>query len=342
MSEAGVLEQIDPEVPEADAERLVAEVFGVTGRAARLQGERDQNFRVTGDDGRRYLLKVANSAEDPDITDLQTRALLHIAEADPGAPTPRVRLTLGGAPQHVWTRAGRPQATVRLLTFLDGVPLSEAATGADVLEAVGAALARLDRALRDFRHPAEAHDLLWDLQHAAWLRPLAAEIEDHHLRALAEAGLALFAEVAAPRLPELRAQLIHNDLNPHNVLVDPAHPTVTGIIDLGDAVRAPLIDDVAVAAAYHVWPGDDPLAGVAAFLRGYQSVLRLDDQEIELLCPLIGGRLAMTAAISSWRAKIHPGESAYILRNLPAAVRGLEQLLRLSPAQAAERLRTSR
>ena len=69
---------------------LVCQHYGFEPRATRLTGERDENFRLTADDGAEYVLKIANPAENPAETDLQTAALLHIEKTDPGLPCPRV------------------------------------------------------------------------------------------------------------------------------------------------------------------------------------------------------------------------------------------------------------
>src|SRR5690606_21444945 len=109
---------------------------------------------------------------------------------------------------------------------------------------------RIAVALSDFRHPAEAHELIWDMAGAARLRDLLGDIEDPDRRALAAAYLDRFDGVVAPALAGLRRQMVHADANPSNILVDPADPdTVTGLIDFGDAVRTVLATDVAVAAA---------------------------------------------------------------------------------------------
>ncbi|MFX5660644.1 phosphotransferase, partial [Acinetobacter baumannii] len=78
--------------------------------------------------------------------------------------------------------------------------------------------ARLDLALAGFRHPAENHDLLWDLKRADRVRGLLAEIPDAERRALPERALDRFVAHVLPVLPALRTQVIHNDFNPHNVL----------------------------------------------------------------------------------------------------------------------------
>jgi Ser/Thr protein kinase RdoA (MazF antagonist) len=65
--------------------------------------------------------------------------------------------------------------------------------------------------------------------------------------------LAHFMQQVQPRLGGLRHQVIHNDLNPYNVLVDPQdHITTVGLIDFGDMVQAPLINELAVACSYQL------------------------------------------------------------------------------------------
>lgn len=69
-----------PEIPDSRASVLLAERYGLGGRLEPLASERDQNFFVdTGGDGR-YVLKFANAAENPAVTDLQNRALEHLAQ----------------------------------------------------------------------------------------------------------------------------------------------------------------------------------------------------------------------------------------------------------------------
>ncbi|MBQ0818729.1 phosphotransferase, partial [Microvirga sp. HBU67558] len=82
------------------------------------------------------------------------------------------------------------------------------------------------------------------MKHAHRLRPLLVHVEDLRRRALVERFLDRFEQFVLPAMPNLRTQVIHNDLNPHNVLVaERDHDHVTGVIDFGDAVLAPLVND---------------------------------------------------------------------------------------------------
>jgi hydroxylysine kinase len=74
-------------------------------------------------------------------------------------------------------------------------------------------------------------------------------------------------------------------------------------------------------------------------VRGYTSVSPLTEAEVALIPALVAGRLAMTLAITARRARQHPENRAYILRNAPAAFKGLVRLLDAPPGRAEVQFR---
>jgi Ser/Thr protein kinase RdoA (MazF antagonist) len=197
-----------------------------------LGSERDQNFLAYTSDGDRYVLKFANSAEPAAVTDFQNQALLHIARVAPDIPVPRVIPANDGKLMfEVESAAGDPHR-VRLLSWLEGVPLQHAQGVSAVARQMGDCLAQIGLALREFEHPAGDYALLWDIRNAASLEKLLPHVDDRDLRTLCEQRLSRFRDVIAPQLDTLRSQVIHNDMNPSNVLVDDADVNrVTGVID---------------------------------------------------------------------------------------------------------------
>ena len=322
---APLLEAKAPQAEFADAEAIARSHFGITARAKLLTSERDRNFHLLGgDDGRDYLLKITNAAEDPAVTDMQTRALLHIADRAPGLAVPRVVRALNGAPEVRLSLEGLDH-TVRVLTYLPGVPAHATPSGAAQRRALGWFLAELGDTLKDFSHPAEGHEIAWDLKHAAKLDELTVHIEDESVRRFAKLAFADFRDHVQPLERGLRSQVVHNDFQPHNVLVDAAAPDrVAGVIDFGDIVRTPLVYDVAIAASYQSAASDgEAFAGAAEFVAAYHHRRPLLRDEVEALFTLIAVRHAMTVTITEWRAHAHPENRAYILRNHPRAARGL-------------------
>ena len=84
-----------------------------------------------------------------------------------------------------------------------------------------------------------------------------------------------FDDRVAPRLRMLRAQVVHNDLAPTNVLVDDEW-RVTGITDFGDMTHTALVCDVAVTAADLVPDRPDRMDLAVEVVAGYHCLTPLE------------------------------------------------------------------
>jgi hydroxylysine kinase len=324
---AGSLLSLPP--PQLDADRLLTLLrahWGLEGRLAALTSERDLNHRLDTATGR-FVVKLANPAEPPEMTDFQTAALLYVAAADPGLPTPRVIPAKDG--RHILPL---PEGALRVLTWCEGTPVANLPRGGALAGATGAALARLTAALSGFTHPAADHVLLWDIRQFQRLEPLFPALPPD-LRPEADAFLTRFTARIAPALATLPRQVLHADFNPHNLVADPARPDqLTGILDFGDMVLTHRVCDLATACSYLVEPAA-PLSLLAPMLAAYHARKPLTAEEIALLPDLIAARMLTTLTISAWRAARYPANAAYILRNAPSARAGLAAAQALTPDQ---------
>lgn len=316
-----LLSSAPPSLADAEIAGLARRHFGIEGKVSRLTSERDLNARITTAQGS-FVLKLANAAEPAAITNLQTEALLHLQAKAPALPVPRLCPALDGR-----FEIASPHGTLRLLTYLEGTPLP-----APSAPAVAALSARLALGLRGFSHPAARRHLPWDIRHCATLRPLLPAIAEPQRRAEAARHLSHFAATVAPVLEGCRRQILHNDLNPHNLLCDPADPSrITGILDFGDMAETALVCDLAIAAAYQIDP-IAPAASLAAMAAAFHALLPLTATEAALLPDLVMARMITTLAITSARAARYPANAPYILRNLPRTLAGLDALTPLDPA----------
>jgi len=320
-----------------EAQSLALQNYSLDVSAKPLDSERDQNFHLLAENGAQYVLKISNANEHPSVIDFQTRAFEHIAQCDPNLPVPRTIASVAGSDDCRVTDSNGIAHVVRILSWLEGVPIRKVSISPALLNELGNTLARLGKALRGFFHPAAGHELLWDLKNAAGLIDLLPHVEDKKLRAQLENVLIRYRDEIQPRLGSLRAQVIHCDLNPDNVLTGKDDTErVTGIIDFGDMVHTALINDLAIAAAYHLSPSDDCLSAALEFIRGYHSVTPLERGEAEILYDLMLTRLVSSVVICMWRAKIFPENRDYLLGDKAFA---RDTLMRLSSldAQAQQR-----
>ena len=145
-----------PRLTAATAEQLAARLFDVRGQATPLPSERDQNFRIDAADGRAFVLKIANPAEDRAMLEAENATMRHLASTGL-VPTLVATRTSGDIAMH-------EQYFVRLVTVLPGRPLANVRRHTDALLAdLGRAVGRMDRALASFDHPAIHREFYWDL-----------------------------------------------------------------------------------------------------------------------------------------------------------------------------------
>lgn len=328
-----------PNLAPAAVQALVRHLYGIEGSVRPLAGERDQNCLVQAADGGRYVFKISNPSEPAEVVDFQIAALDHIARVAPEQLVPRVVRTLDGCTHSTIPLAEGVRTRVRMLSYLDGIQIRETERTAAQRRAMGRGLAGLNRALQGFSHPGAAHDLLWNVATAHRLTEQLDSLVGDPRHALALAFMTRFKTHVQPRLPSLRAQVIHNDYHLYNVLVAPNEQArIVGIIDFGDMVHAPLVGEVATAAAFHMAGNADPFEGPAQFVAAYHAVLPLNGAEQEIVADLMATRHLITALISEWRAARYPENRAYIMRHNPAAWEALSLMADLPRNTARDRL----
>jgi 4-aminobutyrate aminotransferase-like enzyme/aminoglycoside phosphotransferase (APT) family kinase protein len=333
------LESMPPAFGAEAARQILREGFGVESSSLiALTGERDQNFRVNTSSGRRFLFKISNPADDRPILAMQTAALGHIEQVDPGLPVMRPLPAAAGEP---WVEVpGQDSRTypARLFTFLPGRVIANTALTTAALRGHGQITARLGRALRGFFHPAADYEILWDITRLPELRPLLAHISDGARRVQAERVVDRFEARVALALPGLRAQVIHGDMGLSNVLYG-NDLLVSGIVDFGDMTHAPLVCDLAAAIADVLHGRDDAIEAADAMIGGYVSVTPLEDEEAALLADLVAARLAAEVTVIAWRRGLYPDNAAYAASGEPGARAFLDAMEAMGIDAVAERFR---
>ncbi len=302
-----------PDIAPSAIAAVVSDQFGLKGDLQPLISERDQNFCLKTDTGERFVVKIVGLTEDPDVTDFQIEALLHLQQAS-FSGVPRVVRTLKGEIHSEIALGNNQTAVMRVVTWLAGETLMDVAMTPALLQQFGRCLASLDKALHGFRHVGENQVLLWDMQRAMQLRELFVHVNDSALRDMLGSVLNDFEARVQPRLTALPRQVIHSDANTENVLVNKVGE-IAGFIDFGDMLRSARIIEVATAASY-LRSSDDPLRLIRPFLDGYHFVAPLEDTEYDVLFDLIRTRLCMTLTILHWRVAARDVDDPYRIKAL--------------------------
>jgi 4-aminobutyrate aminotransferase-like enzyme/Ser/Thr protein kinase RdoA (MazF antagonist) len=353
-------ERVARQTTEAEAVGLARELYGLDVAAKALPGEYDDNFHLTTlhnriggqpemavplsnsvatADGRAagFVLKVMHPARERSFIDMQCRALQHLAQRAPQLTLPRVLLNRHGEAFAAITAADGTQRLAWLLTYVPGTMLVKARPHSpELLQSVGQFLGEMDAGLADFAHAAARRELKWDSVRAGWIRNHVHMIGDASRRALVENFLSLYEREVVPALTRLRRSVVYGDANDYNVLVGEPLPLprkVVSVIDFGDLHETVTVSEVAIAAAYAILGKENPLRAAVEVVAGYHRAFALTENELRVLFPLIGMRLAVSVTNSAQRATVKP-DDAYVTVSEGPAWEALTRLGKIHPGFA--------
>lgn len=294
-------------------QQAVQTLWGVKGEFIQLDGEYDLNFRINST----HILKVMRNGCQADLVDLQCRALNHLCDL----PLPLVVPSLKGRSFETCKDEKGCDRILWMLENLDGKTWAgfKPKTGR-LIRNLGETIGAMDKALKDFDHPGLYREFKWHLPSGDWIADHLDILSNAARQKTVRHILDDFAGIKAD-LDALPVQAIHNDVNDYNILVTGSlhdSPAISGIIDLGDMCRAPVICDLAIAAAYVVLGHPDPEWALENLVQGFHSACPLSPKEIDMLWPLLRLRLAVSVVNSTQMAREKPDDPYVLISQGPA------------------------
>ena len=322
------------------ANSILKQHYGFHGVLRKFETEKDDTFRVTRDDGSKFVLKIANPTEPLEEIDFQTCMMRHVKRRDPSLAVPETILTKSGEDYVFITDEGGNERVVRVLSYLDGTPLDTTESNPRQRVEIGKVLARLRLATEGFGHPGALRQYAWDVQNLLTLQHLLEHVDNPMQRGALENGLERF-QLIEPQLRQCRQQVLHNDFSKSNIVVDHNRPGfVTGIIDFGDSVKTAIAVDVSTALLNQLPQGayDDLFYRGRDVMQGYLQIADLTEDELALVPHLVMSRVVARALLTLWRTKMFPKNERYIMRNTYQGWHQLDWFLARSPDQVSELL----
>ncbi|QTE22055.1 aminotransferase class III-fold pyridoxal phosphate-dependent enzyme [Polaribacter cellanae] len=305
------------QIPEA--EKILFEQYSIKGKASKLPGELDANFKIKVDNKPTYILKIANENSSESELDFQEKILLHLSNSAKNKAFPQlIKTNSGNYISEIETEKGIFRK-VRLLSWMEGRIWSRVNPQLNDLRfSLGQKVGEITHKLLGFKHKEAARKFVWDNAQTSW-------VKDHlHLFSKGKKELVSYFLnrffYFEKDYKKLRKSVVHNDVNDHNILVseDLLKPTVTSIIDFGDAIKTQVINDVAITCCYAIMHHNDPLEASLSIVKGYNATFKLEAKELKFLYTLIGIRLVISVTKAAINKKENPENTYLLISEKPA------------------------
>jgi len=275
-------------------EKWLYSTYGIQGKATRLAGEVDSNYKIEGENGIKYLLKIHQSDISEDWIDFQESLLQKAGSLNLPFQINQSIPNLEGKNIAIFENR-----FARLFTWVEGEPLGlKKPHTLELCYSIGHGLGLLSKGLGSFQHPQSKRNFKWDISNFVhW------EVKQNYFKQRLE----------NTNSSAFRSGVVYNDANDYNILVQPDSGGLkfSGLIDFGDAIYTHIINDVAIACTYLMLKKKNPLRIAVEIVRGYHSAYPLLEEELDALYTLIGVRLSMSLIISEENARLFP-ENEYL------------------------------
>jgi len=295
---------------------VILKHFGIKAKQIKkLAGYENANYLITTDEAS-FIFKTYEFLDDLyDTVCAESDLLNHLAKKD-SSKYPQPQKTITGSYVEAVKVDGK-KLIIRLLSYLQGDFFAEANHTKELYTSFGKFLAELDSDLIDYQsHVIQSRELEWDLQFVHLNNKYLNHIASSQQRKLVSYFLMQFDLFVRPQLPNLRKSIIHNDPNDWNVLVK--NGKVSAVIDFGDTVYTPLINELAIGISYGIMEKEDPILWACHILSSYHQHLKLLTQEVDLLYYLIAARLCTTVCNSAHQKKLQPDNEYISISEQPA------------------------
>ena len=295
-----------------EAEKILLNLYGIEGKAIRLPGEYDMNFKISTEHGAQYILKFSRPDADIEALHFQQELLDHIKQCTKDIQAPETFSDLSGNSIAFYVDPSQNKRAVRLLSWIPGRIYNEVhPKRSNLRESLGWCCGKLTEALEDFNHHCAHRTFEWDLANSLWTAEHLNVFEPQE-RIIIQYFQKRF-NAFQKEYKTLPKSIIHNDANDFNVLVTEKlnDPEVKAVIDYGDAIYSQTINDLAVCCAYGIMNLNDPLSGAIDIVKGYHKGRPLQEKELSFLYDCIGMRLVITLTKSGLN-RIKEPENEYL------------------------------
>ena len=301
-------------------QKIVSDNYHLDCHVKPLAGDVDINFLLNDQNDNKYLLKICKPEVSANEVDFQVKLLNFLNNKELSVDVPSVIPTSEGRSSFTYYN-GSNAFIGRMHSWVEGRMLAEVnPRTSELFFSWGEVCGELSSKLQGFDHTAAHRFDKWNPIESAYSKKNLEFIASKEQKALAEYYWSIFEDELLPAVTTLRKSVNYSDAHEHNLLLKDSNerPTISGVIDFGDAIYAPTICELAIACAYAGMYVKDPIVAMSAVVKGYNSKFPVTEQELSILFPLLCGRLLITVASAAQNYHADPKNEYHQISAKPA------------------------
>ena len=271
----------------------------------KLNSERDINFIVSINRKVKYVIKISNPSEDKDFLQYQDNLIKHLKKNKylnyciPQIYHSKIKQYLD---------LKKRKCFIRILSYIDGKMLGDIKSNEDIERSLGKFLGNTSIQLNSFLDNRAFRKFVWDPSNISWIETdinlFSGNKKNILLRVYKE-----YKEYIKKNLKNLRYSITHSDPNNYNIVVK--NNQIVGLLDYGDSIYAPTINDLAICLSYALMNKSNLYDSLRNIISEYHREFPINQDEINSLVSLSKSRLMITVVMAK-KQKIKYPSNKYL------------------------------
>ena len=257
-----------------------------------LDSERDINFIIFINNKKKYVLKISNPSEKINILKYQDR-LINYLRSDLSLKSfiPKIHHTKIVK----YLDKKNRECFVRILSYIEGRMYGDTKSNDKIENSLGKLLGKVSTKLQAFNDIDAHRNFIWDPSNIKWIKK-DINIFTGSKKLILLKCFSEYEKFVKNNLNKLRYSITHSDPNNYNIVIK--ENNVCGLLDYGDSIYSPTINDLAICLSYALMNNDNIYLTLKNIITEYNKQFSINEDEINSLISLCKSRLMITVVMA--------------------------------------------
>ncbi len=274
-------------------------------KLSRLNSERDINFLIKFNSSKEYVVKISNPKESLKQLEYQDLLIKHLRS---NKQLKQIYPEILHKNILFYQDKKHRECAVRILTYIDGNMYAKSKINNHIERSLGELLALQSKQLDSFIHNQAIRKFEWDPSNIDWVKKFINLFSNLKKTVILDL-INDHEKFVKKNKKNLKHSVTHGDPNDYNIVVK--NEKIVGLIDFGDSIYAPSINDLAIALSYALMQSKNLFDTLNNIVGSYNKIYPISDNEIYSLLGLIKSRLVITLIMAAKQRKKYP-ENKYL------------------------------